>query len=247
MPVRLDRPVSGKARTHRGLLPGPSHNRPHTLRHYARTDDAFPLSVRGAYATAGARPHRAEPGAIARPTKGGAVRIRIALTAAIAVITGLTTGIFTPTTRHAASAHSAKHGPANTTHLSNTALAGFAIPTTVPVVTTKAAATTPVLPPVKAVQPAAPVTPPPPPPPVTDATSVSTADWACIRVHESGDRYNDPSEPSGAYGILISTWRSFGYSGWPYQASPGVQDALALRLYSLDGFRPWSSRYACGI
>jgi muramidase (phage lysozyme) len=82
---------------------------------------------------------------------------------------------------------------------------------------------------------------------VTDATSVSTADWACIRVHESGDRYNDPSEPSGAYGILISTWRSFGYSGWPYQASPSVQDALALRLYSLDGFRPWSSRYACGI
>ncbi len=35
---------------------------------------------------AGARPHRAEPGAPSRPTKGGAVRIRIALTTAVAVI-----------------------------------------------------------------------------------------------------------------------------------------------------------------
>ena len=36
---------------------------------------------------AGARPHRAEPGAqSARPTKGGAMRIRIALTTAVAVI-----------------------------------------------------------------------------------------------------------------------------------------------------------------
>ncbi|HEY3845054.1 MAG TPA: hypothetical protein VGL48_17545 [Acidimicrobiales bacterium] len=69
----------------------------------------------------------------------------------------------------------------------------------------------------------------------------------CIRIHESGDRYNDPSEPSGAYGILLSTWQSFGYSGWPYEAAPAVQDALALRLYSMYGFHPWSSRYACGL
>ena len=51
-------------------IPGPSPNRPHTLRRYARTDDAFPLSVRGANAMAGARPHRAEPGARARPDEG---------------------------------------------------------------------------------------------------------------------------------------------------------------------------------
>ena len=38
------------------------HNRPHTLRRPARTDDAFPLAVRGANAMAGARLHRAEPG-----------------------------------------------------------------------------------------------------------------------------------------------------------------------------------------
>ena len=43
---------------------GLTHNRPHTLRRSsARTDDAFPLAVRGANAMAGARPHRAEPGA----------------------------------------------------------------------------------------------------------------------------------------------------------------------------------------
>jgi hypothetical protein len=83
--------------------------------------------------------------------------------------------------------------------------------------------------------------------PTTDASSVYTADWMCIRVHESGNRYNDPAEPSGAYGILLSTWRSFGFSGWPYQASPIVQDALALRLYNEYGFHPWSSRFACGL
>ncbi|HEX4082436.1 MAG TPA: transglycosylase family protein, partial [Acidimicrobiales bacterium] len=89
--------------------------------------------------------------------------------------------------------------------------------------------------------------PPPPPPPPTDATSTTTADWQCIRVHESGDEYNDAARPSGAYGILVSTWRSFGYSGWPYEAAPAVQDALALRLYAEYGWHPWSTRYACGL
>jgi hypothetical protein len=82
---------------------------------------------------------------------------------------------------------------------------------------------------------------------INDSNSVATADWQCIRVHESGDNYNNPNMPSGAYGILISTWQSFGYSGWPYQAAPAVQDALALRLHGEDGFGPWSSRFACGL
>jgi hypothetical protein len=88
-----------------------------------------------------------------------------------------------------------------------------------------------------------------PAPPVaqTDANSPYTADWMCIRIHESGNIYNDPSEPSGAYGILDSTWHDFGYAGWPYQAPPVVQDHLALVLYSLYGFHPWSSRFACGL
>jgi hypothetical protein len=88
---------------------------------------------------------------------------------------------------------------------------------------------------------------PPPPPPPTDATSTDTTDWQCIRVHESGDEYNDPSMPSGAYGILETTWVSNGYSGWPYQATPLTQDALALKLYGEYGWTPWSTRFACGL
>ena len=82
---------------------------------------------------------------------------------------------------------------------------------------------------------------------MTDATSVDTADWLCIRVHESGDQYNSAAAPSGAYGILISTWRSFGYSGWPYEAPASVQDHVALELYARFGWEPWSSRFACGL
>ncbi len=88
---------------------------------------------------------------------------------------------------------------------------------------------------------------PAPPPPPTDATSTDTADWQCIRVRESGDSYNDPTKPSGAYGILEMTWRSNGFNGWPYEAAAALQDALALKLYSEFGWAPWSSRFACGL
>jgi hypothetical protein len=179
------------------------------------------------------------------------VRIRIALTTAIAVIAGMTTGIFTLSISHpAASAQAGSHHPTHTASLAGAALAGFAIPAKVPVVPTS---TIPSAPATKAATPTTTTTttttppPPPPPPPVTDADSVSTADWLCIRVRESGDQYNNPADPSGAYGILISTWRSFGYSGWPYQAPASVQDQLALKLYALYGFHPWSSRFACGL
>jgi hypothetical protein len=89
--------------------------------------------------------------------------------------------------------------------------------------------------------------PPPPPPPPSDANSTATSDWQCIRIRESGDSYNTPSKPSGAYGILLMTWRSNGYSGWPYQAPAATQDALALKLYQEFGWVPWSSRFACGL
>jgi hypothetical protein len=95
--------------------------------------------------------------------------------------------------------------------------------------------------------PAAAPAPAPPPPPPTDTSSTNTADWQCIRIHESGDVYNDPTRPSGAYGILESTWQSFGYSGWPYEAAPGVQDALALELYHEYGWNPWSTSAVCGL
>jgi muramidase (phage lysozyme) len=66
-------------------------------------------------------------------------------------------------------------------------------------------------------------------------------------VHESGDRYNDPSAPSGAYGIIQPTWQSYGYSGWPYEASAATQDQLALQLYNQYGWQPWSSAPSCGL
>ena len=109
-----------------------------------------------------------------------------------------------------------------------------------------------------AVDPELPRPAPPPPParppavaavytPMTDATSTGTADWACIREHESGDRYNTPTAPSGAYGILQSTWLSLGYSGWPFQASATVQDQAALRLFGMYGWTPWSTKTVCGL
>lgn len=89
--------------------------------------------------------------------------------------------------------------------------------------------------------------PPPQPAVVNDATSTTTPDWACIRVHESGDRFNTPAVPGGAYGFLESTWLSLGYSGWPYQASPAVQDQAVLFLYREFGWQPWSTRFVCGL
>jgi hypothetical protein len=180
------------------------------------------------------------------------VRIRIALTTAIAVIAGMTTGIFTLSISHQpASAQAAAHRPTHTagratlarTALAHTALSAFAVPKAV------ASTTSTTTPPAASVVATTPATtpPPPPPPPVTDATSVATADWMCIRVHESGDQYNSSAAPSGAYGILISTWREFGYSGWPYEAPASVQDEVALKLYARFGWAPWSSRFACGL
>jgi hypothetical protein len=82
----------------------------------------------------------------------------------------------------------------------------------------------------------------------SDATSTNTADWECIRYHESTDRYNDSSAPSGAYGILESTWtQTLGMSGEPYQADPGTQDQEALILYNRFGWQPWSTAPGCGL
>ncbi|MGH8988215.1 MAG: hypothetical protein ACRDXC_06410 [Acidimicrobiales bacterium] len=92
-----------------------------------------------------------------------------------------------------------------------------------------------------------PTPPPAPPPPVTDSTSTTTPDWACIRQYESGDQYNSPTVPGGAYGFLEMTWLSLGYSGWPYQASPWVQSRAALFLHNELGWQPWGTRFVCGL
>lgn len=96
-------------------------------------------------------------------------------------------------------------------------------------------------------EPSPPPTTPAPQPATTDATSTDTADWACIRNGESGDRYNDPSAPSGAYGILESTAESNGWI-WPVSnADPGTQDGYALSLYTRYGWQPWSTAPGCGL
>ena len=43
----------------------------------------------------------------------------------------------------------------------------------------------------------------------------------------------------GAYQFEIGTWQSLGYSGYPNEASPAVQDQAVARLYAARGWTPW--------
>jgi hypothetical protein len=197
------------------------------------------------------------------------VRTRIALAAATAVSFMITPFIIT--TAAASAASSPGGGPATVAGTATSAAGGHlghsqpasalsinallwpqVVGAGLPAGTTAAgeAGTPQTQPPAPAAAPAptpAPAALPPAPPAPTDTSSTDTADWQCIRIHESGDAYNDPTRPSGAYGILESTWESFGYSGWPYQAAPAVQDALALELYHEYGWSPWSTSAVCGL
>ncbi|MGH7690470.1 MAG: hypothetical protein ACREN3_12760 [Gemmatimonadaceae bacterium] len=85
------------------------------------------------------------------------------------------------------------------------------------------------------------------PPPDTSDMSTTTPAWACIRLHESSDRFNSPTAPGGAYGFLENTWLSLGYGGLPYQAPYAVQSAAALFLHDELGWQPWSTRVVCGL
>ena len=81
---------------------------------------------------------------------------------------------------------------------------------------------------------------------VSDATSTNTADWACIRQHESNDNYAEGN--GGAYQFEFGTWTAL--TGLPSPAEdypPAVQDAAALKLFSQRGWEPWSTRYVCGL
>jgi hypothetical protein len=95
------------------------------------------------------------------------------------------------------------------------------------------------------------VTPPPAPAPAvagggSDATSTSTADWGCIRQHESGGNY--ASGGGGAYQFELGTWEGLTGLSTPAEDSPpSVQDAAALRLYAERGWEPWTTRYMCGL
>ncbi len=80
----------------------------------------------------------------------------------------------------------------------------------------------------------------------SDATSTNTADWACIRQHESGGNYSVGN--GGAYQFEFGTWTAL--TGLPSPAEdypPAVQDAAALKLYAQRGWEPWTTRYLCGL
>ncbi|MGH9102192.1 MAG: cell wall-binding repeat-containing protein [Acidimicrobiales bacterium] len=71
------------------------------------------------------------------------------------------------------------------------------------------------------------------------------ADFASLRRCESSGDYRADTGNGyyGAYQFSAATWRDVGYAGLPDEASPGVQDQAAYRLYLVDGWAPWPT---CG-
>ena len=97
---------------------------------------------------------------------------------------------------------------------------------------------------------------PPPPPPPTDppapppVTGLSAADLSALRAFESGGNYGayNPAGPyMGAYQFHQSTWNAV--ANWlgrgdlvgvaPSDASPAVQDAMAVGLWRMSGPGQW--------
>ena len=80
----------------------------------------------------------------------------------------------------------------------------------------------------------------------SDATSTTTLDWECIRLHESGDDYAEHG--GGAYQFESGTWEAVtGLSGTAQTYPPTTQDAAALKLHAERGFEPWTTRTLCGL
>ncbi|HUQ62327.1 MAG TPA: transglycosylase family protein [Acidimicrobiales bacterium] len=68
--------------------------------------------------------------------------------------------------------------------------------------------------------------------------------WDCIRQLESGNNYSSPG--GGAYQFTDETWHALGQTGTAGDASPALQDAMALQLQSERGFQPWTTAPRCG-
>jgi peptidoglycan hydrolase-like protein with peptidoglycan-binding domain len=77
----------------------------------------------------------------------------------------------------------------------------------------------------------------------------SSNDWYRLRMCESGNNYqiNTGNGYYGAYQFNLSTWRSVGGTGYPNQSAPAVQDALALKLYRMRGWQPWTCASIVGL
>jgi len=81
------------------------------------------------------------------------------------------------------------------------------------------------------------------------AADPSADDWYRLRVCESGNNYtiNTGNGYYGAYQFDLGTWQSIGGAGYPHQASPATQDALALRLWQQRGWGPWACARILGL
>lgn len=85
----------------------------------------------------------------------------------------------------------------------------------------------------------------------TNATSVDTAAWRCIREHESTDGLGSPN----VYQFQGSLFRQItGLMGPPGSYPRSIQDRAALAAYALwyradgVGFHPWrADRYVCDL
>ncbi len=74
------------------------------------------------------------------------------------------------------------------------------------------------------------------------ATAASTDDpWAKLRQCESGGNYsiNTGNGYYGAYQFNLGTWRAYGGTGLPSNASRAEQDYRAKLLYRARGWAPW--------
>lgn len=80
-----------------------------------------------------------------------------------------------------------------------------------------------------------------------DSTNAFTSNWyRCVINPESGGNFSDTS---GGYGILVSTWQSYGMSGVPGDYSAEVQAGVALRLFAANGgfgSNCWNNSAGCG-
>lgn len=82
----------------------------------------------------------------------------------------------------------------------------------------------------------------------TPTSSSVAAIFACIRQHESGGNYRIDTGNGyyGAYQFSLQTWRAIGGVGYPDDASPATQDAMAYRLLARAGWGQWSTARVCG-
>lgn len=81
---------------------------------------------------------------------------------------------------------------------------------------------------------------------VADGTP-SNSQLSALRMCESTNDYsaNTGNGYYGAYQFSAVTWWWLGYSGYPHNASPAVQDQAVRELFALNGWSPWPacSRY----